>query len=137
MIELIPLVMFGVICIVLLAGFPVAFSLAGTALIFSGIGIMTNTFDGSLLGTIPNRLYGDMTNMTLVAVPLFIFMGVLLEKSNLAQDLLSNMADLIGRTDLLEILPGTTSKQQKLEQNQSLKKSLMQDLLTGKVRVSL
>ena len=96
MIELIPLVMFGVICIVLLAGFPVAFSLAGTALIFSGIGIMTNTFDGSLLGTIPNRLYGDMTNMTLVAVPLFIFMGVLLEKSNLAQDLLGNMADLMG-----------------------------------------
>ena len=96
MIELIPLVMFGVICVVLLAGFPVAFSLAGTALIFSGIGIMTNTFDGSLLGTIPNRLYGDMTNMTLVAVPLFIFMGVLLEKSNLAQDLLSNMADLMG-----------------------------------------
>ena len=88
--------MFGVICIVLLAGFPVAFSLAGTALIFSGIGIMTNTFDGSLLGTIPNRLYGDMTNMTLVAVPLFIFMGVLLEKSNLAQDLLGNMADLMG-----------------------------------------
>ena len=96
MIELIPLIMFGVICVVLLAGFPVAFSLAGTALIFSGIGIMTNTFDGSLLGTIPNRLYGDMTNMTLVAVPLFIFMGVLLEKSNLAQDLLSNMADLMG-----------------------------------------
>jgi tripartite ATP-independent transporter DctM subunit len=88
--------MFGVICVVLLAGFPVAFSLAGTALIFSGIGIMTNTFDGSLLGTIPNRLYGDMTNMTLVAVPLFIFMGVLLEKSNLAQDLLGNMADLMG-----------------------------------------
>ena len=96
MIELIPLVMFGVICVVLLAGFPVAFSLAGTALIFAGIGIMTNTFDGSLLGTIPNRLYGDMTNMTLVAVPLFIFMGVLLEKSNLAQDLLGNMADLMG-----------------------------------------
>ena len=96
MIELIPLVMFGVICIVLLAGFPVAFSLAGTALIFSGIGIMTNTFDGSLLGTIPNRLYGDMTNMTLVAIPLFIFMGVLLEKSNLAHDLLGNMADLMG-----------------------------------------
>ena len=96
MIELIPLIMFGVICVVLLAGFPVAFSLAGTALIFSGIGIMTNTFDGSLLGTIPNRLYGDMTNMTLVAVPLFIFMGVLLEKSNLAQDLLGNMADLMG-----------------------------------------
>ena len=75
MIELIPLLMFGVICLVLLAGFPVAFSLAGTALIFSGLGVLTNTFDSALLGTIPNRLYGDMTNMTLVAVPLFVFMG--------------------------------------------------------------
>jgi len=88
--------MFAVICLVLLAGFPVAFSLAGTALIFSGIGILTGTFEQALLGTIPNRLYGDMTNMTLVAIPLFVFMGVLLEKSNLAQDLLSNMADIMG-----------------------------------------
>ena len=96
MVELIPLVMFAVICLVLLAGFPVAFSLAGTALIFAGIGVQTGTFDLALLGTIPNRLYGDMTNMTLVAIPLFVFMGVLLEKSNLAQDLLSNMADIMG-----------------------------------------
>ena len=88
--------MFGVICLVLLAGFPVAFSLAGTALIFAGLGILTGTFEGAFLGAIPNRLYGDMTNMTLVAVPLFVFMGVLLEKSNLAQDLLSNMAEVIG-----------------------------------------
>ena len=91
MVELIPIIMFAVICLVLLAGFPVAFSLAGTALIFSGIGILTGTFEPALLGTIPNRLYGDMTNMTLVAIPLFVFMGVLLEKSNLAQDLLSNI----------------------------------------------
>ena len=96
MVELIPIIMFAVICLVLLAGFPVAFSLAGTALIFSGIGILTGTFEPALLGTIPNRLYGDMTNMTLVAIPLFVFMGVLLEKSNLAQDLLSNMADIMG-----------------------------------------
>lgn len=96
MVELIPLVMFAVICLVLLAGFPVAFSLAGTALIFAGIGVQTGTFELALLGTIPNRLYGDMTNMTLVAIPLFVFMGVLLEKSNLAQDLLSNMADIMG-----------------------------------------
>ena len=88
--------MFGVICLVLLAGFPVAFSLAGTALIFAGVGILTGTFEGAFLGAIPNRLYGDMTNMTLVAVPLFVFMGVLLEKSNLAQDLLSNMSEVIG-----------------------------------------
>ena len=96
MVEFIPLLMFGVICLVLLAGFPVAFSLAGTALIFAGIGTLTGTFEGAFLGAIPNRLYGDMTNMTLVAVPLFVFMGVLLEKSNLAQDLLSNMAEVIG-----------------------------------------
>ena len=96
MIEFIPLLMFGVICLVLLAGFPVAFSLAGTALIFAGLGVVTGTFESAFLGAIPNRLYGDMTNMTLVAVPLFVFMGVLLEKSNLAQDLLSNMAEVIG-----------------------------------------
>ena len=70
--------------------------MAGTALIFAGLGILTGTFEGAFLGAIPNRLYGDMTNMTLVAVPLFVFMGVLLEKSNLAQDLLSNMAEVIG-----------------------------------------
>ena len=96
MVEFIPLLMFGVICLVLLAGFPVAFSLAGTALIFAGVGVLTGTFESAFLGAIPNRLYGDMTNMTLVAVPLFVFMGVLLEKSNLAQDLLSNMAEVIG-----------------------------------------
>ena len=96
MVEFIPLLMFGVICLVLLAGFPVAFSLAGTALIFAGVGILTGTFESAFLGAIPNRLYGDMTNMTLVAVPLFVFMGVLLEKSNLAQDLLSNMSEVIG-----------------------------------------
>ena len=96
MVEFIPLLMFGIICLVLLAGFPVAFSLAGTALIFAGLGVITGTFESAFLGAIPNRLYGDMTNMTLVAVPLFVFMGVLLEKSNLAQDLLSNMAEVIG-----------------------------------------
>ena len=96
MVEFIPLLMFGVICLVLLAGFPVAFSLAGTALMFAGIGVLTGTFESAFLGAIPNRLYGDMTNMTLVAVPLFVFMGVLLEKSNLAQDLLSNMSEIIG-----------------------------------------
>ena len=96
MVEFIPLLMFGVICLVLLAGFPVAFSLAGTALMFAGIGVLTGTFERAFLGAIPNRLYGDMTNMTLVAVPLFVFMGVLLEKSNLAQDLLSNMSEVIG-----------------------------------------
>ena len=69
MVEFIPLLMFGVICLVLLAGFPVAFSFMGCTLIFAGLGVITGTF-GAFLGAIPNRLYGDMTNMTLVAVPL-------------------------------------------------------------------
>ena len=96
MAEFIPLIMFIVVCLVLLAGFPVAFSLAGTAIIFAGIGVLTDTFNPAFLGAIPNRLYGDMTNSALVAVPLFVFMGVLLQKSNLAEALLSNMADIMG-----------------------------------------
>jgi len=88
--------MFVTVCLVLLAGFPVAFSLAGTALIFAGLGVVTDTFNPAFLGAIPNRLYGDMTNSALVAVPLFVFMGVLLQKSNLAENLLSNMADVMG-----------------------------------------
>ena len=88
--------MFAVVCLILLAGFPVAFSLAGTAIIFAGIGVLTDTFNSAFLGAIPNRLYGDMTNSALVAVPLFVFMGVLLQKSNLAENLLSNMADVMG-----------------------------------------
>tara|TARA_B100000586_G_scaffold195792_1_gene144581 strand:+ start:1515 stop:2888 length:1374 start_codon:yes stop_codon:yes gene_type:complete len=95
-VEFIPLLMFAVVCFILLAGFPVAFSLAGTAIIFAGIGALTDTFNAAFLGAIPNRLYGDMTNSALVAVPLFVFMGVLLQKSNLAENLLSNMADVMG-----------------------------------------
>ena len=96
MVEFIPLLMFAVICLVLLAGFPVAFSLAGSALFFAALGSVYGTFDSSLFRTIPIRLYGDMTNTNLVAIPLFIFMGILFEKSNLAEDLLSNMADVLG-----------------------------------------
>jgi len=95
-VEFIPLLMFVVVCLILLAGFPVAFSLAGTAIIFAGIGVLTDTFNAAFLGAIPNRLYGDMTNSALLAVPLFVFMGVLLQKSNLAENLLSNMADVMG-----------------------------------------
>tara|TARA_X000000368_G_scaffold401001_1_gene373426 strand:- start:422 stop:1795 length:1374 start_codon:yes stop_codon:yes gene_type:complete len=96
MVEFIPLLMFFVICLFFMAGFPVAFTLAGTSLLFAGIGILFGAFEPALLGAIPIKLYGDMTNMNLVAVPLFVFMGVLLEKSNLAEDLLGNMAELIG-----------------------------------------
>ena len=75
MVELIPLLMFFVICLFFMAGFPVAFSLAGTSLLFAGIGILFGVFEPALLGAIPIKLYGDMTNMNLVAVPLFVLWG--------------------------------------------------------------
>ena len=97
MIEFIPLFMFLVICLVLMMGYPVAFSLAGTALIFAFIGAAANVFDAALFGALPSRMFGVMTNVTLIAVPLFVFMGVMLEKSRLAEDLLNNMAALFGK----------------------------------------
>ena len=92
-----PLIMFAVVCLVLLAGYPVAFSLAGTALAFAGFGVMTGAFDPTILHALPSRLYGIITNQTLLAVPLFVMMGVMLEKSRVAEDLLNNMALLFGR----------------------------------------
>ena len=88
--------MFLAVCLVLMAGYPVALSLAGTALIFAGVGSVTGHFDMAFLMALPNRLFGTMENTTLIAVPLFIFMGVMLEKSRLSEDLLESMADLFG-----------------------------------------
>ncbi len=81
----------------LLAGFPVAFTLAGVALIFAMLGIMTGTFDPSFLGALPSRIFGIMSNETLIAVPVFVFMGVMLEKSRLADQLLQALAQLMRR----------------------------------------
>lgn len=97
MIELIPLLLFLCVCILLMLGFPVAFTLAGTALVFAGFGIIGGVFDPNLLRSMPDRLYGTMTNYTLVAVPLFVLMGVMLEKSRIAEDLLQSMAQMCGR----------------------------------------
>jgi len=94
--EIMPLLLFISICLVLLIGYPVALSLGGTALIFAAIGFFTDTFDMTFLYALPNRIYGIMTNQTLIAVPLFIFMGVMLERSKVAEDLLGTMADLFG-----------------------------------------
>jgi len=96
-IELIPLIMFASVCIVLMLGYPVALSLAGTALIFAGVGIAGGIFDPAFLTALPNRLFGTITNLTLIAVPLFILMGVMLEKSRVAEELLSSMAVVFGR----------------------------------------
>ena len=97
MAELIPLLLFLVVCLLLMSGYPVAFTLAGTALGFAFIGQMTGSFDAAFLGALPNRLYGIMTNITLIAVPLFIFMGVMLERSRVAEDMLDTMSRLFGR----------------------------------------
>ncbi|MFD2231673.1 TRAP transporter large permease [Alkalimarinus sediminis] len=92
--EFLPLIMFAVACMVLLLGYPVAFSLAGTALIFAAGGIATGVFDSAFLLATPNRLYGLITNQTLIAVPLFVFMGCMLQRSKLAENLLESMAEL-------------------------------------------
>lgn len=96
MIELLPLLLFLGAIVVLLLGYSVAFSLAGTGLIFAAIGIMTGHFDAGFLEAVPNRLFGIMNNTVLIAVPLFVFMGVMLEKSKIAEELLDTMAALFG-----------------------------------------
>ncbi|MDH5710830.1 MAG: TRAP transporter large permease subunit [Gammaproteobacteria bacterium] len=95
--EWMPFYLFATVFLFLLAGYPVAFTLAGTALLFAGFGQMSGSFDSAFLEALPNRLYGIMTNQILIAVPLFVFMGVMLERSKIAEDLLETMARLFGR----------------------------------------
>ncbi len=94
--EILDLAMFLCVCAALLAGFPVAFTLAGVGLVFAGIGYGFGVFDLSFLGAFPQRIFGTMTNEILIAVPLFIFMGVMLQRSRVAEDLLDSMARLFG-----------------------------------------
>ncbi|MGF1859225.1 TRAP transporter large permease [Photobacterium profundum] len=96
MIELLPLFLFVVVFIVLLFGYPVAFSLAGSALLFAAIGYVTETFDPVFLEAIPNRIQGILSNELLIAIPLFVFMGVMLEKSKIAEELLDTMGQVFG-----------------------------------------
>jgi tripartite ATP-independent transporter DctM subunit len=90
------LLLFACVVVVLLAGFPVAFSLSGTALIFAFVGTLTGAFDATFLTAIPSRIFGVMSNQTLVAVPLFVFMGVMLERSRIAESLLETLSALFG-----------------------------------------
>ncbi len=94
--EWMPLVLFVLVCLVLMLGFPVAFSLAGTSLIVAGFGYLAGSFDGAFLSALPNRIFGILGNQILIAVPLFVFMGIMLEKSRIAERLLHNMALLFG-----------------------------------------
>ena len=81
---------------VLMTGFPVAFTLSGVALFFGVIGSCFDLFDMAFIQALPNRIYGIMTNDLLIAVPLFVFMGVMLERSKIAEELLDTMAHLLG-----------------------------------------
>ncbi len=94
--DYISLYMFLAVCLMLMFGYPVAFTLAGTALGFAAAGILTGHFDASFLAALPGRIFGTMSNDTLIAVPLFILMGVILEKSRVAEELLGSMAKLFG-----------------------------------------
>src|SRR5690606_575150 len=89
------LMFFGIIAFLML-GFPVAFTLAGVSLMFGLVGWSLGAFDLSNLGSVVNRYIGYMTNEVLVAVPLFIFMGVVLERSKIAEQLLLTMGKLFG-----------------------------------------
>ena len=94
--ELLSLLMFFSIIGVLMLGFPVAFSLAGTSIAFAGIGYLLGVFDPSNFNSLASRYVGVMLNEVLVAVPLFIFMGMMLERSGIAEKLLITMGRLFG-----------------------------------------
>jgi len=94
--EWVAALLFVSVIVVLLAGFPVAFTLGGTALIFAAFGILGGGFNEALLLGLPNRIFGIMNNETLVAVPLFVFMGVTLERAKIAEELLETLSSLFG-----------------------------------------
>ena len=95
--EGLSLVMFAVACVVLLLGYPVAFTLGGVALAFAFLGLALGIFDMRLLGGLASRYFGVMANELLVAVPLFVFMGVMLERSRIAEQLLDTMGIMFGK----------------------------------------
>jgi len=101
---LLALVMFGCLCAAIMAGYPVAFTLAGVALIFAGLGAALNSaglidifIDPTFVTLLPERVFGLIKNEVLLAVPMFIFMGILLERSKVAEDLLETMGKLFGK----------------------------------------
>jgi TRAP-type mannitol/chloroaromatic compound transport system permease large subunit len=96
-------IMFASLIVFLLLGYPVAFSLAANGLVFFAIGVWlapysegTITLDWSLIGTMPQRVWGTMSNDTLLAIPFFTFMGIVLERSGMAEDLLDTVGQLFG-----------------------------------------
>ena len=94
--EGIAILMVAAVIIALMAGYPVALTLAGLSLIFAVIGNALGIVSFAILGALPQRIFGVMTNEVLLAIPLFIFMGVMLERSRIAEDLLETMGRLFG-----------------------------------------
>jgi tripartite ATP-independent transporter DctM subunit len=95
--QVLAAIMFAGMIAFLFVGFPVAFSLTFTGLFFGTLGVLTGALRADFFDILPLRIWGTMTNYTLLAVPLFVFMGVVLEKSGLAEELLETMALLFGR----------------------------------------
>ena len=94
--EYLSLYLFLAVCLLLMLGYPVAFTLAGTALVFAVGGVLGGVFDAGFLSALPGRIFGTINNTTLIAVPLFILMGNILEKSRVAEELLDSMARVFG-----------------------------------------
>ena len=92
--EFFAFLLFFILAILLLLGYPVALTLAGTSIIVGLIGYLLGLFPLILLNVIPNRIFGILINETLIAVPLFIFMGVMMERSGIANELLGNMSKM-------------------------------------------
>ena len=88
------ILLFLLVIFILMLGYPVAFTLSGVSLIFALLCSFTNNFDLSLLYALPSRIFGIITNETLLAIPMFIFMGIMLEKSKIAENLLESMSSL-------------------------------------------
>ncbi len=97
MTEYLDLIMFGVLMVAILSGFPVAFSIAGVGIIFAYLGFWLGVMDITLLGAMGQRVFGLLSNNVLIAIPLFVLMGAVLEKSRIAEELLDTMGRLFGQ----------------------------------------
>jgi tripartite ATP-independent transporter DctM subunit len=96
-VEWLPVLLFVLVVAALLAGYPVALTLAGVSLLFASVAAAFGAFDMGYLEALPSRIFGSMNNETLMAVPLFIFMGLVLERARIADDLLETLGMLFGR----------------------------------------
>jgi tripartite ATP-independent transporter DctM subunit len=96
MAEVFAILLVFAICVALFAGYPVAFTLGGLSLLFAAAGSLLDIFNLGFLGALPQRIFGVMTNEVLLAIPLFIFMGVMLERSRIAEELLETIGRLFG-----------------------------------------